>query len=261
MLGHSALSQLALSEQAAATGGTAYTLALDSGAFTLTGTAATLRVARRLALDSGTFALTGTAAGLKVGRKLALAAGAFTLTGTAATLRATRSLACASGSFALTGTDAGLRVGRKLALDSGTFALTGSAATLSVTRAGSSLVLDSGAFVLAGADATLSVVRANVQQASGGNLRWLGSREDWNRRQREEDARRAALDAQTVKPKPKRKSATLADLADFKAELERQQAEQQAALTREAAELRQAEILAQQLRDDDEALSLLLLAA
>lgn len=102
---HSASAEFTISGTVASTG---YTLVADSGAFVLTGTAATLRVARKITASSGTFALTGTAAALRAARKMTAVSGAFTLTGTAAGLRAARTIVAGSGSFALTGSDATL---------------------------------------------------------------------------------------------------------------------------------------------------------
>lgn len=95
------------------------TLVTENGAFTFTGSAATLRISQDylLAVDSGTFSFTGTAATLLHIQH--------------------RSLAAGSGSFAFTGTDATLThaVERMLAADSGAFTFTGTAADLTADQA------------------------------------------------------------------------------------------------------------------------------
>lgn len=96
--------------KAAAGGGTAYTLdATGPGdSFTITGTAAGLKVGRRVAAASGSFAATGTAA--NVIHTVNATPGAFTITGTPATLTLFApghfSLAAAAGAFSIVGFDA-----------------------------------------------------------------------------------------------------------------------------------------------------------
>jgi hypothetical protein len=155
---------------------TAYTLPCDSGAFTETGTAATLLYGRYLSAEAGSYTETGTAATLTKTIPLAADSGAFTLTGTAATLTQTTILAaesgsytetgtaatltvgyyleCSSGSYAETGTAAGLSKGHPLACASGSYTLTGTAAGL---LEGHRLGADSGAYTETGTAATLTV--------------------------------------------------------------------------------------------------------
>lgn len=176
-------------------GGTTYTLSADSGAFALSGTAATLKLNRSLSAESGSFALTGTAASIKANRLLSAASGTFALAGADATLKANRAITAASGSFALTGTaatltynpvggptytlaaasgnvaltgtDAALTSHRRLTADSGTFALTGTAASI---RANHVLAADAGSIVLAGAAAALTYSGAGETTLTAADL-------------------------------------------------------------------------------------------
>lgn len=154
--------------------GGAYTLTAGSGSFSLTGTAATLKVGRVLSCGSGSFALSGTAATLKSGKVLAAASGSYALTGTAATLKAGRLLSAASGTYAVSGTAADLRKSAILAATSGSFALTGTAATLTYTPAGSySLSADSGSYTLNGTTVALKVGR--ILPAASGSYAFTGT--------------------------------------------------------------------------------------
>ena len=138
-------------------GGGGATLTADSGTYTLTGTAVTLKVGRKLAADSGSYAITGTDVSLKLGRKLTAESGTYTVNGTDVSIKAGRKLAADSGTYALTGTDVTLTYqpagGYTLALDSGSYTLTGTAATLKVAR---TLAADSGTYALTGTDVTLT---------------------------------------------------------------------------------------------------------
>ena len=138
-------------------GGGGATITGDSGSYTLTGTAATLKVGRKLTADSGTYSLTGTDVAFKRGYALSAESGTYTVSGTAVDLKAGRKLTADSGSYTLTGTDVTLNyspVGSyNLTAESGTYTLTGTAATLKVSR---KLTADSGAYPLTGTDVTLS---------------------------------------------------------------------------------------------------------
>lgn len=138
---------------AAGGGPTDYPITAGAGSYTLTGTAATLKVGRKVAAASGSYALTGTAATLKLGKTIAAAAGSYSLTGQPATLRRTRLLGAGSGSYALSGTAATLKATKLVAANGGTYTLTGTAATL---RAGRVVAAAAGAYTLTGQPATLT---------------------------------------------------------------------------------------------------------
>ena len=141
-------------------GGGGATITGDSGNYTLTGTAATLKAGRKLAADSGTYNLTGTAAALKVGRKLTADSGTYTLTGTAVAFKRGYALGAESGTYTVSGTSVNLKAGRKLTADSGSYALTGTDVTLNYSPAGSyNLTAESGTYTLTGTAATLKVSR------------------------------------------------------------------------------------------------------
>jgi hypothetical protein len=113
-----------------AAGPTEHALTGEPGAFTLTGSAATLSVGRSLAATEGAYVLTGTVATLAVGRQMAANAGAYSLTGADAGLALVRGLIAESGGYSLAGTDAGLAVDRLLAAEAGEYLLTGADADL-----------------------------------------------------------------------------------------------------------------------------------
>lgn len=134
-------------------------LAMGAGAFTLTGTTTRLLAGRRLPLSVGVFALTGGSTGLLASRRMTAALGSFALTGNSTGLFASRRMTAALGSFALTGGSTGLLSARKLPAGVGTFTLTGQAAP--VVR-GLRLVLGVGAFTLAGSATGASAARRLV---------------------------------------------------------------------------------------------------
>ena len=206
----------------AATGGTAYTLAADSGAFTLTGTAASLLAGRKLTADAGSFTLTGTAANTLFGRKLTAEAASFALTGTDAALKAGRLLSAEAGAFTLTGTDAtltyepagsytltadpgsfaltggdvGLIAARALSAEAGSFSLTGSDATLTYTPfTGYTLTAEPGVFTLTGGDAQLVAPERGSSLLGGGNYDFLNPR---SRKRKEEEDRKKDAPAEIV---------------------------------------------------------------
>jgi hypothetical protein len=143
---------------------TAYSLSAESGSFSVTGTAATLRASRRLTADASSFAVSGTAAGLRADRKLSAAAGSYAVTGTDATLthQSGFTLLADSGSFSVTGTAAALTAQRRLNAEAGAFSVTGTAAGL---QSGRRLTAESGAYALAGEAASLLAQRRLIAAA------------------------------------------------------------------------------------------------
>jgi len=149
-------------------GGGGATITGDSGSYTLTGTAATLKVGRKLTADSGTYSLTGTDVAFKRGYALSAESGTYTVSGTAVDLKAGRKLTADSGSYTLTGTDVTLNYSPagsyNLTAESGTYTLTGTAATLKVSR---KLTADSGTYALTGTAAGLAKgVRLTAESGS-----------------------------------------------------------------------------------------------
>lgn len=92
----------------AAAGGGAFTLEAGGGSYSVTGTAATLKLARKLTIGSGSYSITGTAAVLRKASVLAADGGSYTLTGTAASLLYNRVLIADPGEYEVTGSDATL---------------------------------------------------------------------------------------------------------------------------------------------------------
>lgn len=135
--------------QAAASGGSPYTLTAAAGSYTLTGGAATL----------------------KVGRVVSAAAGSYTLTGNTATLAVGHKLSAAAGSFALAVNAATLAYGRKLPASAGSYTFTGNAATLTYTPLAGAyrLTAAAGAFAVTGGDATL--IYSGARKGAGSSKR------------------------------------------------------------------------------------------
>lgn len=149
------------------------TLAADAGSYSLTGTAATLKVARINTAGAGSYALTGTAATLRRNLPLVAGAGSYSLTGTAASVLHNWINTAGAGSYALTGTAATPKHGYAVGAGAGSYALSGAAASLLhnwILSAGS------GSYALTGSDATLTVTStAQSLLASPGSYALTGS--------------------------------------------------------------------------------------
>lgn len=129
------------------------TLAAGVGSYTITGTAASLKIGTKLTAAVGSYAITGTAATLKYGRKLTADVGSYVITGTAAALKVATKLTAAVGSYAISGVDAVLAYGRKIVADVGSYAISGTDATFKVGRKLTGAV---GSYTITGTDATLT---------------------------------------------------------------------------------------------------------
>jgi hypothetical protein len=156
----------------------AYTLAVISGALTLSGTAVSLKADRKLAVASGSLLLNGTDIILQAARKLIVNSGAITLSGNALNLLAIRILGIDSGSLSLSGTAINLKTARKLSIDSGAIALLGTAVNL-LKSSGMTLIIDSGNLSLAGTALSLRIDRklsiaSGVFNLTGSDINLIG---------------------------------------------------------------------------------------
>ena len=142
-------------------GAQAYTLTVDTGAFTLTGNDADPDADRQLTASTGSYTLTGNDAILTKSSfsKFVADTGTFTLTGNDIALKADHDVAASTGSYTLTGNAADLPADRQLAADTASVSLTGNDATLTYSAAEPTLVAATGEFTLTGGDATLTVSR------------------------------------------------------------------------------------------------------
>lgn len=123
------------------------TIAANGGAYTIIGARSV--TARVLSLDSGSYTLTGTAATTRRGFVLTAVSGSYTLTGGAIQ---SRRIAIEPAGYILNGTAANLFKGSpRLAIDSGSYTITGSA--VNFERA---IPYNRGSYTLTGTDATLS---------------------------------------------------------------------------------------------------------
>lgn len=270
-----------LSGQAASFGLTR-TLSAGAGSYSLSGQAAAFAVTRVLSAGTGAFTLTGKAATLtRTGSySLTCDTGDFTLSGQAAGLAATRLLTAGAGSFTLSGQAASLTAARTLAAGTGDFTLAGQAAGLTYTpNAGAyTLSAEAGVFTLNGQAAALAYVsnEAATQPTGGGGefkpskrLRQI-ERQRQKARKRLDDYLTRAFDLvdgvapESEAPEPVAEQvieqlAVMPDpealrlMAGIRAEL--------AAMRQHAETLARIEAEQARLRDDDDAIIALLLAA
>lgn len=109
-------------------GDSTHSVTAETGAFTLTGAAASLEVGRKTSAETGSFDATGIAALFDVERLLVCSSGVFLLTGNTATLVGGPAVLAETGSFSHTGVQAGLFYGRAIQFNTGTFSQSGVAA-------------------------------------------------------------------------------------------------------------------------------------
>lgn len=121
-----------LYKAAAAGGGASYALTCAAGAYSLTGSSATLQAAHRVAAAQGSYTLTGNPAALQAGHRMTAAAGSYTVTGNAATLTYAPTglvMPAAGGSYSITGNAVTMRAAHRLVCEAGSYTLTGNAVT------------------------------------------------------------------------------------------------------------------------------------
>ena len=109
---------------------TAFTLAVDIGAYTLSGITSNLEYGRVLGAAVGSYSKSGTSANLEYGHVLVGAIGSYALSGIAASLESGRVLDAAVGSYSESGVAANLEYGHVVSAVGGSYALAGTAATL-----------------------------------------------------------------------------------------------------------------------------------
>ena len=146
-------------------GGADLTLTAATGAYTYTGTAASLEIARNLTATTGAYTYSGTAAELTSKTILTLSAdtGAYTYTGAAAEFSPTRTIPATTGAYTYTGTAADLTydVGATdltLPADTGAYTYSGTAAEL-IHKNAISISADTGAYTYSGTAAAFSPTR------------------------------------------------------------------------------------------------------
>jgi len=120
-----------------ATGGATYTLAADSGSYSLTGQNTTLLYNRVVVADSGSYALSGQATDLRYNRRMVADSGSYSLSGQSVEVLFNRVLAANSSSYLLSGQDVALTYNAgatyTLTADSATYNLTGQPANFVYT--------------------------------------------------------------------------------------------------------------------------------
>lgn len=213
------------------------------GSYALAGQAAGLRRGLRLAASPGGYTLTGIAAALRAARSLAAAQGSYSVTGIDAALTyapaaTAYTLTAETGAYSLTGRAAGLVAKRTLLASPGAYALTGRDAGLTYTPATGAYVLvaETGTYVIAGRDAALRIERSTPDFSTshgGGDP----ERNPYDKRALRERERQKLL---SIFEEPKRDSRTdqlRREPADSAAEKRQVAAEQAALLLAEQSRL------------------------
>jgi hypothetical protein len=150
---------------------TGYDLTLESGSYTLTGSAVSFKHTYNLSLGSGTHSITGSDVTLTADRTLALAGGSYAITGTAVGFKHTYNLTLGGGSYTVTGSDLAFDLTRLLSLGSGEYTVTGSDITLFAGT--KTLFADPGEYTVTGSD--VSLVHDKTLSLSGGSYTVTGS--------------------------------------------------------------------------------------
>ncbi|MCC7304765.1 MAG: hypothetical protein IT558_00740 [Alphaproteobacteria bacterium] len=143
---------------------TVYTLSANSGSYTLTGTAATLKKASALSAAAGAYALTGTAANLLKAYPLAAGAGSYAVSGTAGDLKKTWKLIAGAGAYSVNGQTASLEKATIMSGGAGSYALSGQAAAL---KPAFKVSAAAGSYTINGAAASLE--KATILAAGTGS--------------------------------------------------------------------------------------------
>jgi len=132
------------------TSGGTYTLNLETGSYSFTGSDAVLLKNSQLTLDSGSYSLTGSNASLLKGLILEASSGTYTLSGSDASLLYTHLLSASSDTYTINGADATLTYTPAsgtytLNAESGTYLLTGSDVTF--IYSGSEVTIKAGSWI------------------------------------------------------------------------------------------------------------------
>jgi len=132
------------------TSGGAYTLNLETGIYSFTGSDAVLLKNSQLTLDSGSYSLTGSNASLLKGLILEASSGTYTLSGSNASLLYTHLLSASNGTYTINGADATLTYTPAsgiytLNAETGTYLLTGSDVTF--IDSGSEVTIKAGSWI------------------------------------------------------------------------------------------------------------------
>ena len=134
--------------------GTAYSLTIDAGSYTLTGTDATFPRALGLTIDAGSYSLTGSDADFPLDFMVLANSGSYSVSGNDVGLNVGKVLIADPSSYALTGDDASLNISAIFQVDAGSYAYAGSDATLTTGIA--PLIADAGFYNVVGSPATLT---------------------------------------------------------------------------------------------------------
>ena len=133
-------------------GDTAYSLTIEAGSYTITGTVANLEYHSVIDIGAGSYSISGTAASLEYHSVVSIEAGSYSLTGTAASLEYHSLVGIGSGSYSISGTDANLEYHQLFNAEAGSYTITGADATLVYSiRIGA----ESGSYAITGTAANL----------------------------------------------------------------------------------------------------------
>lgn len=130
-------------------------LAVGAGAYSLTGNAVALSRGKVIAVGTGSYALSGQSVGLQQGHNLLVGAGSYSLSGQGVTLTKSSSfsLTVGAGAYSLSGQSVSLLDNRLLAVGAGAYSLSGQAVSLLDNRR---LAVGAGSYALTGQAVTLA---------------------------------------------------------------------------------------------------------
>ena len=143
-------------------GGPTYSLTLDAGAYSYTGSSVSLAANRAISIDAGSYAYTGSNVNLAANRVLTIDGGSYAYSGSAVSLSVGRAITLNAGNYSYSGNAAALKVSRKISIDSGSYSYAGSAVTLTYNPSGGptyQLTLDPGVYNYTGSASPLAANR------------------------------------------------------------------------------------------------------
>lgn len=145
-------------------------LVVDSGSYTWTGQAASLKYGSLVAANAGSYAWTGQTASLEFGSLVAADSGSYTWTGQDASFLLDTAVVAEAGSYVWTGQDASLELGALVSAEAGSYSWTGQDASLEF---GAAVVAEAGSYAWTGQDASLEF--GSLVSAEAASYAWTGA--------------------------------------------------------------------------------------
>jgi hypothetical protein len=152
-------------------GVTDYPLDAQDGAYSVTGSNATLAASRLFNAETGSYSVTGANATLAVGKLINAESGSYSVSGVNANLIVDRTISSDAGSYSITGANAQLLVDRALNAEPGSYSVNGIDATLTYTPSTGAFELnaESGNYSITGVSVTFEAptVQVSRQESAG----------------------------------------------------------------------------------------------